>query len=258
MVVKKIVSLVDKDKLEILAELKALNSAELIELRQEHDEMRIKVRELEIDVEQKKSLLNTVLLEKDEISKKVSEQKDLMLEKEKSNSELKATIAAFTGTAEGRDGALEKRVLQLQNKLEDHREKMTKSREVCVRKYYYVIRSGEAQKENKNAGFWFRRVVADAGRGTAHQETKRDHQGLERTARAGSLKQYRRECQSEGGTACRIQGQFIIIPTQILGEQSNPNRITACRGRSVKNSHSSKKKILLWQPRGTIKPAAYR
>lgn len=206
MVVKKIVSLVDKDKLEILAELKALNSAELIELRQEHDEMRIKVRELEIDVEQKKSLLNTVLLEKDEISKKVSEQKDLMLEKEKSNSELKATIAAFTGTAEGRDGALEKRVLQLQNKLEDHREKMTKSREVCVRKYYYVIRSGEAQEENKSAGFWFRRVVADAGHGTAHQEAERDHQGPERTARAGSLKQYRRKRQSEGGTTDRIQG----------------------------------------------------
>lgn len=197
-------SLVDKDKLEILAELKALNSAELIEIRQEHDEMRIKVRELEIEVEQKKSLLNTVLLEKDEISKKISEQKDLMLEKEKSNSELKATVAAFTGTTEGRDGALEKRVLQLQNKLEDRREKMTKSREVCVRKYYYVIRSGEAQKEGKSAGFWFRRVVADAGHGTAHQEAERNHQGPERTARTGSHKQHGRERQSEGGAVRRI------------------------------------------------------
>lgn len=148
--------------------------------------MRLKVRELGIDIEQKKSLLNTVLLEKDEISKKVSEQKDLMLEKEKSNSELKATIAAFTGSAEGRDGALEKRVLQLQNKLEDRREKMTKSREVCARKYYYIVR-GEGQKEGKG-GSWFRRVVTDAGHGTAHQEAERDHQGSERTARTGSLK----------------------------------------------------------------------
>lgn len=220
--------------------------------------MRIKVRELEIDVEQKKSLLNTVLLEKDEISKKVSEQKDLMLEKEKSNSELKATIAAFTGTAEGRDGALEKRVLQLQNKLEDRREKMTKSREVCVRKYYYVIRSGEAQKENKSAEFWFRRVVTDAGHGTAHQETERGHQGLERTVRAGSLKQYRRERQSEGGAACRIQGQLLVLLIKGLTEQDNPNGITTCRGRSVKNSHFSKKKIPLWQPHGTIKPVVYR
>lgn len=172
--------------------------------------MRVKVRELEIDVEQKKSLLNTVLLEKDEVSKKISEQKDLMLEKEMSNSELKATVAAFTGTAEGRDGALEKRVVQLQNKLEDRREKMTKSREVCVRKYYYVIRSGDAQKaqkEGKSTGFWFRRVIADAGRdGTAHQEAEHDHQGLERKTRAGSFRQYKCECQSEGGATRRAQG----------------------------------------------------
>jgi protein HOOK3 len=124
------VSLVGKDDLEALAELKARNSVELVELQKEYDEAQAKIRELEREVDQKKSLLNTVLLEKDEISKKVSEQKDLMLEKEKSNSELKATIAAFEGTADGRDSALEKRVLQLQNKLEDRREKMTKSREV--------------------------------------------------------------------------------------------------------------------------------
>ncbi|KAH8149454.1 uncharacterized protein LAJ45_06534 [Morchella importuna] len=139
-------SLVDKDKLEILAELKTLVGAEVIELRQEHEEMRIKVRELEIDVEQKKSLLNTVLLEKDEISKKVSEQKDLMLEKEKSNSELKATIAAFTGSTEGRDGALEKRVMQLQNKLEDRREKMTKTRE-HIKKQNGIIKDLKEQLE---------------------------------------------------------------------------------------------------------------
>lgn len=125
-----IVSLVGKDKLEALAELKTLTSQELIELREELEEARRTIRDLENDVQQKKSLLNTVLLEKDELSKKVSEQKDLMLEKERSNSELKATIAAFEGTTEGRDSALEKRTLQLQNKLEDRREKMTKSREV--------------------------------------------------------------------------------------------------------------------------------
>lgn len=198
----KIVSLVDKDKLEILAELKTLVGAEVIELRQEHEEMRIKVRELEIDVEQKKSLLNTVLLEKDEISKKVSEQKDLMLEKEKSNSELKATIAAFTGSTEGRDGALEKRVMQLQNKLEDRREKMTKTREVCARKYYYIVR--ENQKNDWKKDFWFRRVVADAGTGTAHQKAERNHQGSERTARAGSHKHHGRERQSKRGAAGRV------------------------------------------------------
>ncbi|RPB02593.1 hypothetical protein L873DRAFT_1673240 [Choiromyces venosus 120613-1] len=122
-------SLVGKDRLEALAELKIMNSQELIELREEHEEAQRKIRDLEGEIDQKKSLLNTVLLEKDEISKKLSEQKDTILENEKSNSELRATIAAFQGTTEGRDAALEKRVLQLQEKLEDQREKMVKARE---------------------------------------------------------------------------------------------------------------------------------
>lgn len=124
------VSLVGKDKLEALAELKIMNSQELIELRGEHEEAQRKIHDLESDIDQKRSLLNTVLLEKDEVSKKLSEQKDTILENEKSNSELRATIATFQGTTEGRDAALEKRVLQLQEKLEGQREKMVKAREV--------------------------------------------------------------------------------------------------------------------------------
>ncbi|KAL7275336.1 hypothetical protein RUND412_001738 [Rhizina undulata] len=139
-------SMVGKDKLDALEELKLANSAELIDLRIEHDELQAKARELEHEVAQKKSLLNTVLLEKDELSKKVSEQKDTMLEKEKSNSELKATIAALEGTTEGRDGALEKRVVQLQNKLEDRREKMTKSRE-HIKKQNGIIKDLKEQLE---------------------------------------------------------------------------------------------------------------
>ncbi|KAG0131806.1 hypothetical protein HOY82DRAFT_324439 [Tuber indicum] len=132
-------NLVGKDKVEALAELKIINSQELIELRGEHEEAQHKIRGLETEIDQKKTLLSTVLLEKDEVSKKLSEQKDIILENEKSNSELRATIATFQGTAEGRDAALEKRVLQLQGKLEDQREKMVKARE-HIKKQNVIIR----------------------------------------------------------------------------------------------------------------------
>lgn len=121
-------SLVGKDKLEALEELKQMNSQELIEFREEHDELKTRWREAEIGLDQKRSLLNTVLLEKDELSKRNSEHKDIMMEKERDMADLRATIAALNGTSEGRDSALEKRVMQLQNKVEDYREKLTKSR----------------------------------------------------------------------------------------------------------------------------------
>ena len=139
--------LVGKDKLEALEELKMMNSAELIELREEHEELQKKMREAELDLEQKKSFLNTVLLEKDELSKRNSEHKDIMLEKERDMADLRATIAALNGTSEGRDSELERRVLQLQNKLEDHREKMTKSRE-HIKKQNSIIKDLKEQLEN--------------------------------------------------------------------------------------------------------------
>ncbi|KAG0641991.1 HOOK protein-domain-containing protein [Tuber brumale] len=143
------VNLVGKDKLEALAELKVMNSQELIELRGEHEEAQNRIRGLEAKIDQKKTLLNTVLLEKDEISKKLSEQKDIILENEKSNSELRATVAAFQGTAEGRDAALEKRVLQLQGKLEDQREKMVKARE-HIKKQNGIIRDLKEKVDTAN------------------------------------------------------------------------------------------------------------
>lgn len=122
-------------------------SAELIELREEHDELQKKMREAELDLEQKKSLLNTVLLEKDELFKRSSEHKDILLERERDMADLRATIAALTGTSEGRDSELERRVLQLQNKVEDQREKLTKSRE-HIKKQNIIIQEYKAKEEN--------------------------------------------------------------------------------------------------------------
>lgn len=138
--------MVDKDKLEALQELKILASTELIELRQEHSLLQQKCSELEVDVSTKQSLLNTILLEKDELAKNIAEHKDDLLEKERAIGDLRATLSAFKGNSEGRDAALEKRVLQLQNKVEDQREKLTKNRE-HIKKLHVELRERDEQIE---------------------------------------------------------------------------------------------------------------
>jgi protein HOOK3 len=142
-----IVSLVDKDKLEALSELKAAANTDLAELQGIHVDLEKKYKDLDVEMETKRSLLNTVLLEKDEISKNLSTQKDQVLERELAMSDLRTTIAAFEGSAEGRDGALERRVTQLQQKLEDRRERMTKSKE-HIKKQNAIIKELKEQLDN--------------------------------------------------------------------------------------------------------------
>lgn len=140
-------SLVDKGKLEILAELKASANSEIAELQVKHTDLEQERRDLEVELDLKKGLLNKVLLEKDEIATKLSMQKDQILEREQALSDLKATIAAFEGTTEGRGAALEKRVTQLQSKLEDRREKMTKSKEY-IKKQNAIIKELKEQLDS--------------------------------------------------------------------------------------------------------------
>jgi len=125
------VSLVGADQLEALDKLKAEANSDLAELQIVYAELQLRVKDLESDLRTKESLLERVLLEKDALSTKMTEQKDLLFEKEQALSDLKEMIAAFEGSVGGADGALEKHVRELQNKLEDRREKMTKSRAVC-------------------------------------------------------------------------------------------------------------------------------
>ncbi|KAI5787174.1 HOOK protein-domain-containing protein [Geopyxis carbonaria] len=139
-------SLVDKSKLEALSELKSIASSDLADLQLAHEDLQSKLKDAEFEIEQKKGLLNTVLLDKDEISQKLSASKDQVLEKEQALSELKSTIAAFEGSAEGRDAALEKRCTQLQSKLEDRRERMTKSKE-HIKKQNVIIKELKEQLE---------------------------------------------------------------------------------------------------------------
>lgn len=122
-------SLVDADKLEALKTLKQIAYLEH-EGMEGRGELLEKVRDLEIDLRNKTSQLNTVLLEKDALSSKLAEQKDTLLEKEEAHSELKSTVAAFQGNAEGRDAALGHHVQQLTVKLDKQRTSITKQKAV--------------------------------------------------------------------------------------------------------------------------------
>ena len=122
-------SLVDADKIEALEKLRQEAYAEHVGMEGRGELLR-KIRDLEIDMRNKTSQLNTVLLEKDVLSIKLAEQKDLVLEKEEALSELKSTVAAFQGNTEGRDGALEQHVQHLTVKLDKQRTNLTKQKAV--------------------------------------------------------------------------------------------------------------------------------
>ena len=127
-------SLIDKHKLDALAELKEANSADVISLREENQSLQQRFQSLETDLDIQRSLLNTALLDKDKIQKTLSEQNDQVREAEKGSAELKATLDVVRAASDGRDeGAretLEQHVTQLQSKIEQGRERLAKRTEV--------------------------------------------------------------------------------------------------------------------------------
>jgi protein HOOK3 len=136
------VSLVGKDEVESLDRLKAAANTDLAELQTTHGDLQNKIKDLETDLDIKKSLLNTVLLEKDAISTKLSQAKDQLLDKEQDLSEMRATIATFRGSSDGRDAALELRVQKLQEKVEKRRIALNNSTEVsCIVSFIDYIAS---------------------------------------------------------------------------------------------------------------------
>jgi len=107
------------------------NAESVKQLYEKVDELQLARAQVEEELEDQRTLFSKMMLEKDELQKKNAEIKDTLLDAEKLNGELKSSIAAFGGSTTGRQSELEKRVLQLQDKLEDRREKMMKTREVC-------------------------------------------------------------------------------------------------------------------------------
>ncbi|KAF3912833.1 hypothetical protein AA313_de0202742 [Arthrobotrys entomopaga] len=94
--------------------------------------------------------INKLLIEKDELQRQITDLKDTLLDCEKSNGELKASLAAIGGSSEGRHGELEKRVLQLQDRNENSREKLIKSRE-HIKKQNTTIKELQDELETAKA-----------------------------------------------------------------------------------------------------------
>ncbi|TGZ83789.1 hypothetical protein EX30DRAFT_91628 [Ascodesmis nigricans] len=132
-------SLVDTDKVTALAKLKESANSELIEFKTQYTNLESQLKDTQLELTQKQSLLNKILLEKDEISNKMSQKKDELHEKDQALSELKITLATLQGAVEGGENALERRCAALQNKLEERRERMTKYKE-HIKKLNAIVR----------------------------------------------------------------------------------------------------------------------
>lgn len=154
-------SLVDADKLTALSELKASASEDLVSLRGRFADLETKLADTTVDRDSKQSLLNKCLLEKDDLQQKLMAQKDTLLEKEQALADLKTTIAALQGRGEGSDAALEKRVKDLQTKLEERREKMVKTREHIKKQNKVILELKEELERTKREGADERLEVAE-------------------------------------------------------------------------------------------------
>ncbi|KAI9785514.1 MAG: hypothetical protein M1839_009255 [Geoglossum umbratile] len=126
-------SLVGEDERDVLAKLKDRNSAEVVELRAENDELHAKVESIQVDLEQHRSLLNVALVEKDAIQKSLIDRNDKYHELERAHQDFKTTLDILNASSEGREEghreSLDEHIARLQAKVENHREKGTKRQE---------------------------------------------------------------------------------------------------------------------------------
>lgn len=127
-------NLVGKDEHDALVTLKDRNSRAVTELQAESDDLRAKVKSVQTDLEQHRSLLNTALVEKDTIQKSLIDQKDKYHELENAHKDFKATLEILNASSEGREEgqreSLDEHVSKLQTKVENYREKGAKRQEV--------------------------------------------------------------------------------------------------------------------------------
>ena len=188
-------SLVGKDRLEALEELKALNSKELVELRHEHDEILTTLRDTRAEMALSSGQLNTLLLEKDSLAKRHADNLDILVDRERAISDLRATCAALEGSSDGRDAALEKRVVQLQNKCEDLREKAFKMREFVKRQNKDIerLKNGEDRKAEE----------VGRERGEREEERRREMELVERENRLMTGAWY--------GLSSRLQMNSVVL-----------------------------------------------
>ncbi|KAI9815737.1 MAG: hypothetical protein M1827_002133 [Pycnora praestabilis] len=144
-------SLVDKDKIDILNTLKADTFPEMTDIRAENSYMHRRSKGLEADLDQHKALLTNAIREKSKLQTALSDLQSSLHKSEKSGLELKSTFdilrAATTARSEGREEAanriLEQQVLEFATKIENSRERLAK-RTQHVKRQNEVIRDLQA------------------------------------------------------------------------------------------------------------------
>lgn len=104
------------------------------DIRSKHDAMDEKSKYLEEQTKKQLQDINKLLLEKDLLQSQSIEQKDLLLEKERLNSEMKASLAAFEAKDDEpfkqHNAHLQQQIIQLQEQLHELNVKHRKAKEV--------------------------------------------------------------------------------------------------------------------------------
>ncbi|CAO3632816.1 unnamed protein product [Mucor hiemalis] len=103
------------------------------EIRNKYDEMEKKSKYLEEQTKKQLQDINKLLLEKDLLQSQSIEQKDLLLEKERLNSEMKASLAAFEAKDDEpfkqHNAHLQQQAIQMQEQLHELNVKLKKAKE---------------------------------------------------------------------------------------------------------------------------------
>jgi len=113
--------------------LQSASSSNIEKLRSEHASLQERARELDESNARQLDDIKNLLQEKDILQTQYSENKDMLAEKERINSELKAALAALN-TADGQDlkvqnAQLQQKVIELQEQMVDLQLKMQKAKE---------------------------------------------------------------------------------------------------------------------------------
>ncbi|KAI9845643.1 MAG: hypothetical protein M1837_004617 [Sclerophora amabilis] len=167
-------SLVDKNKVTQIEEIKKSVSSELEELRDDHKLLQHRTDDVRANLETQRDLLNIALIEKDKLQKEMAGEKDRHHRDEISNTDLKATLEALEGRKEGARDVLEERIIHLQFKVEQSRDKNAKQTEHIKKQKALVQdlerRLQQAEENDQDATVQDKnRQIADE-KNAAHQE----------------------------------------------------------------------------------------
>ncbi|KAK9325942.1 hypothetical protein V1517DRAFT_252991, partial [Lipomyces orientalis] len=124
-----LVDLVDKDKRDILVDLRKSVSYRLQELQKDYDVLKLWKEEQEADRLRQVDLLNKALLEKESIYQKLTASHEELLEVSRANTSLRTSLVSLDPNAGGYESELKSWVIDLQKRVETQREKLRKSQE---------------------------------------------------------------------------------------------------------------------------------